>query len=63
MARERGITVGEAADVIVTGVTANRFKERVMNLRSSGMDATTALLTASRVDPEGAAAWREAGVN
>jgi hypothetical protein len=60
---ERGCTADEAADLIIANAHAARFGQRVMSLRSSGLDPTAALMRAQREDPQGATAWREAGVN
>ena len=60
--REHGCSPDDAAEMIIATSRASAFRERVMNLRASGLDATTALMRAQREDPQGATAWREAGL-
>jgi hypothetical protein len=63
VANEHGISFAEAGDLIITTGRAVQFKERVLKLVAAGHNASAALNLAQRQDPEGAAAWREAGLN
>lgn len=62
-ADERGISFAEAGDLIIATGRAVQFKERVLKLVAAGHNASAALNLAQREDPEGAVAWREAGLN
>lgn len=63
VADERGISFAEAGDLIIATGRAVQFKERVMKLVAAGHNASAALNLAQQEDPEGATAWREAGLN
>lgn len=63
VADEHGISFAEAGDLIIATGRAVQFKERVMKLVAAGHNASAALNLAQQEDPEGATAWREAGLN
>jgi hypothetical protein len=62
LAQEKGCTLEEATDMIVSLARAAKFKERVMTLTAAGLDATTALLRASQESPADAEHYRAAGL-
>jgi hypothetical protein len=54
LARARGCSVQEAAEIVICRAGAATFEERVEQLRAGGLDANTARLRATEEDPDGA---------
>jgi hypothetical protein len=62
VARENNISVEDAAEVIRCDAGAERFRQRVMTLRASGLDAVAAIRRASEESPADAEHYRAAGL-
>ena len=64
--REQGLSADDAVDQVLCerlpDAGAIRFSQRVMQLRSAGLDAVTAMTRASQESPADAEAYRVAGL-
>lgn len=64
--RDEGLSADDAVDQVLCerlpDAGAVRFSQRVMQLRSAGLDAVTAVTRASQENPEDAEAYRVSGL-